>query len=100
MFASHHRLSNLVAIIDLNGQQALGRTQDVLDLRDMAGRWRAFGWDAHEIDGHDAMALRQRVAALEETSTELPHVLVAHTVFGKGVSFMENQLKWHYLPMS
>ena len=57
MFAAHHRLSNLVAIVDLNGQQALGYTKDVLDLSPMAERWRAFGWDVHEVDGHDPVAL-------------------------------------------
>jgi transketolase len=99
MFAAHHGLANLVAIIDLNGQQALGYTKDVLRLSPMADRWRAFGWDVHEVDGHDANALSSTVARLD-TSTGPPHVLVAHTVFGKGVSFMERQIKWHYWPMS
>jgi transketolase len=99
MFAAHHRLANLVAIIDLNGQQALGYTDQVLNLRGMAERWRAFGWDAHEVDGHDIPALVRTIAGLD-TSAGKPHVLVARTTFGKGVSFMESQIKWHYLPMS
>jgi transketolase len=99
MFAAHHRLGRLTAVIDLNGQQALGYTEDVLSLAPMAARWRAFGWEAHEVDGHDVDAL----AALLDRPTEAdgpPRVLVARTTFGKGVSFMEGHLKWHYWPMS
>jgi transketolase len=99
MFAAHHRLSNLVAIVDLNGQQALGYTKDVLDLSPMAERWSAFGWDAHEVDGHDPVALCDTIRALDVEAGR-PHVLVAHTVFGKGVSFMERSIEWHYLPMT
>ena len=99
MFAAHHRLSNLVAIVDLNGQQALGYTKDVLDLAPMIERWRVFGWDAHDVDGHDHEELVATVDRLD-TASGPPHVLVARTVFGRGVSFMESQIKWHYLPMS
>ena len=99
MFAAHHKLSNLIVIVDLNGQQALGHTEQVLSLRPLAGRWRAFGWDVHEVDGHDAAALRETVGRLD-TAAGPPHVLIARTVFGKGVSFMEGQIKWHYWPMS
>lgn len=99
MFAAHHRLSNLIAIVDLNGQQALGHTADVLDLSPMSERWRAFGWDVHEVDGHDPAAIADTIAGLEDRPG-LPHVLIARTTFGKGVSFMTGQIKWHYLPMS
>jgi transketolase len=99
MFAAHHRLANLVAIVDLNGQQALGYTDDVMSLSPMAARWRAFGWDVHEIDGHDVAGLQQTIAGLDTTDGP-PHVLVARTIFGKGVSYMERQIKWHYWPMS
>ncbi len=99
MFAAHHRLANLVALIDLNGQQALGYTDHVLSLSPMADRWRAFGWDVHDVDGHDVEALANTMAHLDTTSGP-PHVLVARTVFGKGVSYMERQIKWHYSPMS
>jgi transketolase len=99
MFAAHHRLSNLVAIIDLNGQQALGYTRDVLDLSPLAARWRAFGWDVVEADGHDAQGLAGLLNGLDAAEGP-PHAVVAHTVFGKGVSYMENQIKWHYWPMS
>lgn len=99
MFAAHHRLANLVVIVDLNGQQALGYTREVLDLSPLADRWRAFGWDTHEVDGHDVEALEETVGALNTTSGP-PHALIASTIFGKGVSYMEGQVKWHYWPMS
>jgi transketolase len=99
MFAAHHGLSNLIAIVDMNGQQALGYTRDVLDMSPMAGRWRAFGWDVHEIDGHDVPGIQATVNGLD-TSDGPPHVLLAKTTFGRGVSFMESKIEWHYLPMN
>jgi transketolase len=99
MFAAHHQLSNLIAIVDLNGQQALGYTDQVLSLQPMAARWRAFGWDVHEVDGHNVDALQKTIADLK-TAAGPPHVLIARTTFGKGVSYMEGQIKWHYWPMS
>jgi len=99
MFAAHHRLASLTAIVDLNGQQALGYTREVMDLSPMAGRWRSFGWDVHEADGHDAPALTRLLAGLEPGDGP-PHVVIARTVSGKGVSFMEGQIKWHYWPLS
>lgn len=99
MFAKHHDLSNLVAIVDMNGQQALGYTKDVVDLAPMADRWRAFGWDVHELDGHDVETMVQRLQTLDFASGP-PHVILAQTVFGKGVSFMESRIKWHYMPMT
>lgn len=99
MFAAHHRLANLVAIVDLNGQQALGYTKDVLNLSPMSERWRAFGWDVHEVDGHDEELLGGIMTDLD-AGFGPPHVLIASTVFGRGVSFMERQVRWHYLPMS
>jgi transketolase len=99
MFAAHHELANLFAIVDLNGQQALGYTKDVLDLSPLVERWRAFGWDAHEVDGHDPGAIEAAIAGAD-TAAGPPHVLVARTVFGHGVSFMESEIKWHYLPLT
>jgi len=99
MFAAHHRLANLVAIVDLNGQQALGPTAEVLDLSSLAGRWSAFGWDVQEINGHDVDTITATLSGLD-TRIGQPHVVIAHTVSGYGVSYMERQFKWHYLPMS
>ena len=96
MFAGHHRLANLTAIVDWNGQQAFGYAAEVMDQRNLPERWRAFGWSVQEVDGHDSDALAEAL----QTPTEQPRAVLARTVFGKGVSFMERELKWHYLPMS
>jgi transketolase len=98
MFAAHHRLANLVAIVDMDAQQAFGFTREVLDLEPMAERWRAFQWDVHEVDGHDVDLMQATIESLDMAAGR-PHVLLARTVFGHGVSFMESQIKWHYLPM-
>lgn len=99
MFAAHHKLGNLIALIDVNGQQALGYTRDVLDLEPLAARWRAFEWDVHEVDGHDVATLKSTIEGLSVKDGR-PHVLLAQTVFGHGVSYMESTIAWHYLPMS
>jgi len=96
MFAGHHRLGHLAAIVDVNGQQALGRTADILDQSALAARWHAFGWQVRDVDGHDPAAI---AAALDRPAAG-PLVILAHTVAGHGVSFMEGQVAWHYLPMS
>lgn len=94
MFAGHHRLSNLTAIIDYNKIQSFGRTREVLDLEPMADKWRAIGWHAREVDGHDISALKAALSAPDEQGR--PLVVICHTVKGKGVSFMEDRLEWHY----
>jgi transketolase len=99
MFAAQHRLSSLVAIIDVNGQQALGYTRDVLDLEPLGARWESFGWDVHDVDGHDREALGGTLESLAYKSGR-PHVILARTTFGKGVRFMENRIEWHYLPQT
>lgn len=99
MFAAHHGLGNVTALVDVNGQQALGYTRDVLDLDPLSRRWDAFGWDVHVVDGHDVAALVDTMEQLPADSPK-PHVLLAETIFGKGVSYMENTIAWHYLPMS
>lgn len=99
MFAAHHQLASLVAIVDLNGQQAFGYTDQVLSLSPLAERWRVFGWDVHEVDGHNTAEISDTIARLD-THSGPPHVIIAHTVFGRGVSYMERQIEWHYMPMS
>jgi transketolase len=96
MFAAHHRLDNLVLLVDLNGQQALGYTREVIDLGAVEDKLSAFGWSAEAIPGHDLEAL---AAALEPTGEGMPQAIVAQTTFGYGVSFMESKIKWHYLPL-
>ena len=95
MFSAHHSLDNLVAIVDYNKIQALGHTRDIVDLEPFADKWRAFGWSVREIDGHD---IEQIVSTLEEVPFEKnqPSCIVAHTIKGKGVSFMEDDVLWHY----
>jgi transketolase len=98
MFAAQHGLSNLYVFVDSNGQQALGFTRDIIAIENAAERFGAFGWDARELDGHDVPAIR---AAVEDAVGDpRPHVFVARTVFGRGVSFMTSRIKWHYWPMS
>lgn len=95
LFAGHHRLDNLVAIVDYNKIQSLGRVEEVLDLEPFAAKWRAFGWATQELNGHDVDGLVQilRGGSFEDGR---PSCVVAHTVKGKGVSFMEDRLLWHY----
>jgi transketolase len=94
-FAQHFGLDHLVAIIDYNKIQSFGTVAEVSELHPLAEKFRAFNWGVHEIDGHDHAAL---LAAADGPPPRpgRPTVIVAHTVKGKGVSFMENQLLWHY----
>lgn len=89
------RLDNLIAIIDYNKWQATGRSQEVLALEPLLAKWKAFGWDAHEVDGHDMTDL---LKALDEAwqGSARPQAIIAHTVKGKGASFMEDDNNWHY----
>ena len=93
MFAGHHRLNNLIALVDYNKIQALGYTKDIIDLEPFGEKWKAFGWHVQEIDGHN---YEQIFTSLDSLSCEKPNVIILHTVKGKGVSFMEDQLLWHY----
>jgi transketolase len=99
MFSAHHKLANLYVVIDLNGQQALGYTKDVLDMRPLDEKWRSFGWETAIVDGHSIDEMQQCIAGMACQKSR-PHVLIARTIFGKGVSFMESQIKWHYSPLS
>ncbi len=93
MFAARHELSNLCAIIDFNKWQATGKSQEVLALDPLADKWRAFGWAVEEVDGHDHQQLESKLLA---KSGQLPRMFIAHTVKGKGISFMEDDNNWHY----
>lgn len=97
IFAKHRDLRNLVIIVDENGLQGFGRTVDVADLSPLSDKFRAFDLTTVEVDGHDQTAL---VEALQVTPKHGPLMIVAKTVKGCGVSFMENRLEWHYLPMN
>jgi transketolase len=94
MFGSFQKIDNVCAIVDNNRIQLDGFTKDILDLEPLADKWRSFGWHVIELDGHDIPAL-QRAFAESEATKGKPTVLIAHTVKGKGVSFMENNPKYH-----
>lgn len=93
--AVHYKLGNLVAIVDCNGLEADGTINDVTGLGDIAEKWRAFGWNVIEIDGHDVRAIVESFDCLPDAASDIPTVIIAHTIKGKGVSFMENQVRWH-----
>lgn len=95
MFAAHHGLDNLVAILDRNRIQALGFTKDVIDLEPLSQKWSSFGWATKEINGHDCNEITETLIKAPFVKGK-PSVVIAHTVKGKGVSFMENDLLWHY----
>ncbi len=95
MFAAHHQLDNLVAIVDYNKLQSLASVEETLALEPFSDKWRAFGWSVAEVDGHDHAALLGAFGRLPLTAGR-PSVVIAHTTKGKGVSFMENQVAWHY----
>ena len=95
LFAPQHKLDNLVVMVDYNKIQSFGRVKEVIDLDPLAAKWTAFGWAVQEIDGHD-------LSAIENTLNQVPFepgkpsCIIAHTIKGKGVSFMEDKLLWHY----
>lgn len=94
MFAAQYKLDNLTVIVDANGMQAMGNCSDVIDMEPMADKWRTFNWNVIEVkDGHNHNDLKQAFMADAEN---MPKVIIARTVKGKGVSFMENNILWHY----
>jgi transketolase len=95
LFASHHKLDNLVAIIDYNKLQSLTTVAETLALEPLAAKLAAFGWSVRELNGHDHHALSQALSGAPWESGR-PSVVIAHTTKGKGVSYMENAVKWHY----
>lgn len=95
LFAPQHRLDNLVAIIDYNKIQSLGLVSEVMELHPLADKFRAFRWAVREIDGHDHSQIRD-VLGSAPWEPGRPSVVIAHTVKGKGVDFMEDKLLWHY----
>lgn len=92
LFAPHHHLNNLTVVVDYNKIQSFGTVKEVLDMEPLTDKFRAFGWNVIEVNGHDHAGLLQAF----NTKAEQPKVIVAHTVKGNGISFMEGQLAWHY----
>jgi transketolase len=95
LFAGHHKLENLTVIVDYNRIQGIAPISDVLELEPFAEKWRSFGWGVVELDGHDHLALDARLRSVPFEAGK-PSCLIARTVKGKGVSFMENSVLWHY----
>lgn len=95
MFASAKNLDNVCAIVDFNKWQATGRSCEVMALEPLSDKWKSFGWDAYEIDGHDMGSLVDTFSNILNDSRQ-PAAVVAHTIKGKGVSFMEDDNNWHY----
>lgn len=94
LFCAHNNLNNIVAIIDHNKYQSLTTVEDTLSLEPLSEKWLSFGWDVTEIDGHDHMQIHEALS----THSDKPRCIIAHTIKGKGVSFMENEILWHYRP--
>lgn len=96
LFAGHHRLNNLIAIIDYNKIQSFGEVDHVLALEPLGDKFRAFNWEVLEVDGHDLTELEVTLQTARANASGRPTCVIAHTIKGKGVSFMENRLEWHY----
>jgi len=96
MFAAHHRLNNLVAVIDRNGQCVTDFTEDCNRLEPLADKWRAFGWETRTVDGHSFDELIDAFHGFHSRVSAGPLVIIANTIKGKGVSFMEKSIQWHH----
>jgi len=99
LLAAHHNLSLLTVLIDRNRLQSLAGTEDTLRLEPLGAKWEAFGWQVFEVDGHDHSAIKLAVRAAADEG-RCPTVIICNTIKGKGVSFMENSVDWHYRPPS
>lgn len=94
MFASKYKLGNLIGIVDRNAIQIGGSTEDVMPLEDLRGKWHSFGWHVQEIDGHNIDSILEAMSAARAV-TDMPSIIIAHTIPGKGVDFMEGDYHWH-----
>lgn len=95
LFANHFRLDNLVAIIDHNNMQSLDFCDNTLEITPFSEKWKAFGWNVKEVDGHNHSELKEALESVENESNK-PTLIIANTIKGKGISFMENNILWHY----
>ena len=100
LFASHHKLNNLCVILDLNGQQALGYTEQVIKISDIARKIESFGFASYEVDGHNQSEIKKVLEKFIKNNLEMPSFIAAKTISGKGVTFMEKSILWHYKSMS
>jgi transketolase len=93
LYAPQQNLGNLTAIVDYNKWQATGRSEEIMALKPLAEKWQAFGWDTVEVDGHELEALTREMAIHK---SDKPRAIIAHTIKGRGVSFMQDDNNWHY----
>jgi len=96
MFAAAQKLGSLTVLVDYNKWQATGRSEEVMALAPLRAKWEAFGWESYEVDGHDFAEIRAALACAELPDRTKPLAIVAHTIKGRGVSFMEDDNNWHY----
>ena len=99
LFANHFRLNNLVAIVDHNHMQSMDFQENTIEMKNFAEKWRAFGWNTYEIDGNNHLELREAFEIIQHSYLQEPHkpsVIIANTIKGKGISFMQNDILWHY----
>lgn len=96
MLASHHHLNNLCAIVDANGLQAMGPTDEIISMKSLSEKFRSFGFETLEVDGHCETEIRQGFDKFLQKNTNCPTAIIAKTVKGKGIAFMENNNVWHY----
>lgn len=92
LFAGHHKLDNLTVILDYDGTQAMGRVKEILDLEPLDKKWKSFNFDVKVVDGHDLYGLEKAI----KIKTKKPKIIIAKTIMGKGISFMEDDFRWHY----
>ncbi|MBZ9624564.1 transketolase [Clostridium sp. FP2] len=96
MFASSNKLNNLIAIIDSNKLQGFGKVEEIVLSQPLYNKWLSFGWNVIEIDGHNYSEINNSIKLAFSNKTDKPTIIIANTIKGKGVSFMENKLQWHY----
>ena len=94
LFSRQYKLDNLIVIVDSNKMQAMGNCDDIISLNPFNEKWKSFGWNVYEIDGNNHEELRNTFLKIEKNGK--PNVIIANTIKGKGISFMENNLVWHY----
>jgi transketolase len=95
-FAGTRKLNNIIVLLDSNKQQALDLTENILKYEDIATSFRVLGWSVSEVNGHDQVSLKSAL----RTKSNKPHLVIANTLFGAGISFMVGNIAWHYLPLT
>ena len=96
LLSSKLKLKNLIGIIDYNKYQATGKSDEILKIKPLSKKWKSFGWDTIECDGNNHNSILKKINILLKNNSDKPKLLIAHTIKGKGVNFMENDNNWHY----